>query len=161
MNSSGFSLHAATRVRQGDRSQLEKHRRYVTRPAICLKRLEIRAEGMISWKLRRPWRDGTRAFLMTPQEFIARLASLVPHPREHQLTYQGVLAPASPLRDYVIPRPLRRAEPVNARMPAAAVIAEYGADGVGSGVDSSVERSSCPRHIPWAKLLDVSSRKTC
>ena len=41
---------------------------------------------MISWKLRRAWRDGTRAFLMTPYEFIARLASLVPHPREHQLT---------------------------------------------------------------------------
>ncbi|MFT5735510.1 MAG: hypothetical protein ACI8WY_004197 [Planctomycetota bacterium] len=26
------------------------------------------------------------------------LAALVPHPREHQLTYQGVLAPASPIR---------------------------------------------------------------
>ena len=94
---------------------------------------------------------------MTPQEFIARLASLVPHPREHQLTYQGVLAPASPLRDYVIPRPLRRVEEANAGGPAESVIPEYGADGAdraGSGVDSSVERSSCPRHIPWAKLLE-------
>ena len=45
-NSQGFSLHAATRVREGNRSQLEKHRRYVTRPAICLKRLEVRADGM-------------------------------------------------------------------------------------------------------------------
>ena len=28
----------------------------------------------------------------------------MPHPREHQLTYQGVLALASPLCDHVIPR---------------------------------------------------------
>ncbi|MFT6831418.1 MAG: hypothetical protein ACJAZN_001581 [Planctomycetota bacterium] len=36
----------------------------------------------------------------------AELAALVPHPREHQLTYQGVLAPALPLRDQVVPRPV-------------------------------------------------------
>ena len=29
---------------------------------------------------------------------------MVPHPREHQWTYFGVLAPASPLRDAVVPR---------------------------------------------------------
>ena len=149
INSSGFSLHAATRVRQGDRSQLEKHRRYVTRPAICLKRLEIRADGMISWKLRRPWRDGTRAFLMTPYEFIARLASLVPHPREHQLTYQGVLAPASPLRDYVIPMPPSQER---TRLPVAAAIPEYAAGETDS--DSSAEPRSRRRYIPWAKLLE-------
>ena len=32
------------------------------------------------------------------------LVALVPHPREHQWTYFGVLAPASPLRDAVVPR---------------------------------------------------------
>ena len=89
---------------------------------------------------------------MTPYEFIARLTSLVPHPREHQLTYQGVLAPASPLRDDVIPRPVRRAEPADARVPGAAVIPEYGARE--SDSDSSAEPSSCPRYIPWAKLLE-------
>jgi hypothetical protein len=152
MNSQGFSLHAATLVAQGNRSQLEKLCRYVTRPAICLKRLEVRADGMISWKLRRPWRDGTRAFLMTPYEFIARLASLVPHPREHQLTYQGVLAPASPLRDYVIPRPPRRAEPANARTPDAAVIPEHAASE--GDTDSSADSPLCRRYIPWANLLE-------
>ena len=155
-SSQGFSLHAATQVGEGHRSQLEKLCRYVTRPAICLKRLEVRADGMISWKLRRPWRDGTRAFLMRPYEFIARLASLVPHPREHQLTYQGVLAPASPLRDYVIPRAPRREEPADARVPGAAVIPEYAGDGHDSESDpsSSTERPLCRRYIPWAKLLE-------
>ena len=38
---------------------------------------------------------------------LERLVALVPHPREHQLTYFGVLAPAAPLRDAVVPaRPL-------------------------------------------------------
>ena len=36
--------------------------------------------------------------------FLERLVALVPHPREHQWTYFGILAPASPLRDAVVPR---------------------------------------------------------
>jgi hypothetical protein len=39
-----------------------------------------------------------------PLTFLERLVALVPHPREHQWTYFGVLAPASPLRDAVVPR---------------------------------------------------------
>ena len=134
-------------VKAGDRDAREKLCRYVNRPALCLKRLEVHSDGQISWSLRKPWRDGTKAFVMTPYEFLARLAAIVPHPREHQLTYQGVLAPASPRSsiqgDYVIPRPLRRVEEANAGGPAESVIPEYGADGAGSGVDSSVKPSSC------------------
>jgi hypothetical protein len=33
-----------------------------------------------------------------------RLAALVPHPREHGWTYHGSLAPASTLRDRIVPR---------------------------------------------------------
>ena len=36
--SNGFSLHAATQVKAGDRDAREKHRRFVNRPALCLKR---------------------------------------------------------------------------------------------------------------------------
>ncbi|MFT5732711.1 MAG: hypothetical protein ACJAZN_001194 [Planctomycetota bacterium] len=97
-NSNGFSLHAATVVPKGKRTRLEKLCRYISRPALCLKRVEVRSDGNIVWSLRKVWRDGTKSFVFTPHEFIAKLAALVPHPREHQLTYQGVLAPASPLR---------------------------------------------------------------
>ncbi len=90
-NSNGFSLHAATRVKAGDQDRLEKFCRYVTGPALCLKRLEVRSDGQISWSDRRPWRDGAShlsgAFVLTPDEFLARLSAIVPHPREHQLTY--------------------------------------------------------------------------
>ena len=111
VNAGGFSLHAATLIRKGQRAQLEKLCRYVTRPAISLERFEVRTDGMVSWLLRKAWRDGTKGFVMKPYQFLARLAAIVPHPREHQLTYQGVLAPASPLRDQVVPRPVVRKEP--------------------------------------------------
>ena len=48
----------------------------------------------------------------------ARLA-LVPHPREHQWTYFGVLAPASPLRDAVVPRSPERRQPAEGDDPCA------------------------------------------
>src|SRR5690606_26785724 len=38
------------------------------------------------------------------QDFIARLAALVPKPRAHQIRYHGVFAPASPDRARVVPR---------------------------------------------------------
>ena len=139
--SDGFSLHAATLVRRGQRAQLEKLCRYVTRPAICLERLEVRSDGRISWSLRKPWRDGTKAFVMTPYQFIARLAAIVPHPREHQLTYQGVLAPASPLRDQVVPRPVVRKEAKDADATAA------------DASEGSTEAPKAQRYIRWADLL--------
>ena len=100
----GFSLHAATRIAANDRERLEALVRYVSRPALSQGRLELRGDGKVKWILRRPWRDGTRAFVFDPLTFLERLAALVPHPREHGWTYHGCLAPASSLRDRVVPR---------------------------------------------------------
>ena len=137
-------MHAATLIRKGQRAQLEKLCRYVTRPAICLKRLSVRPDGMVSWLLRKPWRDGTKGFLLTPYQFIARLAAIVPHPREHQLTYQGVLAPASPLRDQVVTRSVARKEPKE----------QKGADANPAGShECSGEQPKGQRTIRWADLL--------
>jgi hypothetical protein len=110
--SAGYSLHAATRIEAEDRDRLERLVRYVARPPLAQGRLEVRGDGKVKWSLRRPWRDGTRAFVFDPLTFLERLVALVPHPREHQLTYFGVLAPASPLRDAVVPaRPQRERRP--------------------------------------------------
>ena len=54
-------------------------------------------------ELRHAWRDGTTHIVFEPLIFLERLAALVPHPREHQLTYHGVFAPASSWRDLVVP----------------------------------------------------------
>ncbi|QDV05811.1 Putative transposase [Planctomycetes bacterium Poly30] len=141
MNAGGFSLHAATLIRKGQRAQLEKLCRYVTRPAISLERFEVRPDGMVSWLLRKPWKDGTKGFVMTPYQFLARLAAIVPHPREHQLTYQGVLAPASPLRDQVVPRPVVRKEPKDV---------DVADDDVSMGLGEPPKSQS---YICWADLL--------
>ena len=52
----------------------------------------LRDDGKVIWSLRKPWRDGTRAFVFDPLVFIERLVALIPHPREHQLTYHALLA---------------------------------------------------------------------
>ena len=51
------------------------------------------------------WRDGTTHQVMTPLEFMQRLAALVPRPRLHLIRYHGVLAPNAKLRAKVVPRP--------------------------------------------------------
>ena len=40
-----------------------------------------------------PWRDGTTHIVMSPLEFMQRLAALVPRPRLHLIRFHGVLAP--------------------------------------------------------------------
>ena len=59
-------------------------------------------------KLKTPWRDGTTHLVMSPLEFMQRLAALVPRPRLHLIRLHGVLAPASTtsakLRALVVPQ---------------------------------------------------------
>jgi len=91
-------------VPAGELEQLEHLCRYVTRPPIATQRLALAPEGRVIYGLKRHWRDGTSAVSFDPLTFIERLAALVPHPRAHQLTYHGVLAPASAWRDLVVPK---------------------------------------------------------
>jgi len=50
-----------------------------------------------------PFRDGTAHILFSPEDFIARLAALVPRPRVNLTHYHGVFAPSSPVRRAIIP----------------------------------------------------------
>ncbi len=68
-------------------------------------RSSLSPEGKVVYELRRPWRDGTTHFVFEPLTFLERLAALVPHPREHMVTYHGVLAPAASWRDLIVPAP--------------------------------------------------------
>jgi len=91
----GFSLHANVLVPVGELERLEHLCRYVTRPPIATQRLALAPNGRVVYGLKRHWRDGTSAVSFESLTFIERLAALVPFPRAHRLTYQGVLAPAS------------------------------------------------------------------
>lgn len=87
----------------GELERLEHLCRYVTRPPIATQRLELAPDGRVLYGFKRHWRDGTSAVSFDPLTFVERLAALVPPPHAHQLTYHGVLAPASAWHDLVVP----------------------------------------------------------
>lgn len=49
--------------------------RYITRPALSDERVQINAAGQVELKLKTPWRDGTTHLVMSPPEFMQRLAA--------------------------------------------------------------------------------------
>ena len=77
----GFSLHAAVRCDANDRRALEPLCRYITRPALANERVQCNATGQVMLKLKTPWHDGTTQLVISPLEFMQRLAALVPRPR--------------------------------------------------------------------------------
>ena len=106
----GFSLHAAVRVEAHDRKRLEQLCRYITRPALSDERVQLNAAGQVELKLKTPWRDGTTHLVMSPLEFMQRLAALVPRPRLHLIRFgvritslREVSGP--PLREHGVPAP--------------------------------------------------------
>ena len=48
---------------------------------------------------------GWSAAVAAELTFIERLSALIPRPRAHQHTYHGVLPPAAPYRDLIVPGP--------------------------------------------------------
>ena len=100
----GFSLHVAVRCEADDRQALEQLCRYITRPALANERVQTNAAGQVVLRLKTPWRDGTTHLVMSPLEFMQRLAALVPRPRLHLIRFHGVLAPNAKLRALVVPQ---------------------------------------------------------
>jgi hypothetical protein len=77
----GVKVHAGVVVPAGDRDALERLVRYLLRPALSLKRLSRRDDDAVVYRLQRPDRRGRTALVMTPLEFLARLAAILPAPR--------------------------------------------------------------------------------
>ena len=104
----GFSLHAGVHCDANDRQGIEQLARSITRPAISNERLAINREGNAVRQLKTPWRNGITHIVLTPMEFMQRLAALVPRPRLHLIRFHGVLAPNAKLRSPVVPTPARK-----------------------------------------------------
>lgn len=99
----GFSLHAGVATKTRERNKLERLCRYISRPAVSVKRLALTSQGKVRYVLKTPYRDGTTHVIFEPLDFIAKLAALVPRPRANLTRYHGVLAPNSKLRVNVTP----------------------------------------------------------
>jgi hypothetical protein len=102
--SSGFSLHAGIAAKASQRDKLEHLARYVARPPLATERLALTEGGLVRLALKTPYRNGTTHVIFEPEDFMARLAALVPRSRAHLTRYHGVFAPASPDRARVVPR---------------------------------------------------------
>ena len=86
------------------RDKLEHRARYVSRPPVATERLSLTGSRHVRYVLKTPYRDGTTHVIFEPEDFIARLAALVPKPRAHLTRYHGVFAPASRDRARIVPK---------------------------------------------------------
>jgi len=100
--SDGFSLHAKTYITAHDREGLERLCRYIARPGISNKRLELREDGTVVLKLKTPYRNGATHLKFTAEEFIVKLIPLVPPPRSNLTRYHGALGPSSKIRRKIV-----------------------------------------------------------
>ncbi|MCB9871511.1 MAG: transposase [Planctomycetes bacterium] len=148
----GFSLHAAVRIPAGRRDRLERLCRYVCRPPLCVERVRLTGDGRVACSFRKPWRNGVEGVRLDPQTFLSRLAAQVPPPRAHQVTYHGILAPASPCRSMVVPEVAEADSSERA--------CGFGNRGVPTPVERLAQRlhqrasgGRRRRHYPWAELL--------
>ena len=107
-------------------------------------RLSLTGQGLIHYRLKTPYRDGTTHGVFEPLDkiavggpkgwragcpeyFIARLAALVPNPRVNLTRYHGVFAPHHHLRSQMTPaqrgrRPATRPQ----ASPHARTLSEFG-----------------------------------
>ena len=76
--------HAATFFEQAEAAAgADPLCRHITRPALANERVQTSGVGQVVRKLKTPWRDGTTHLVISPLEFMQRLAALVPRPRLH------------------------------------------------------------------------------
>ena len=105
-----------TRRKSHQRKKLERLCRYITRPAIVERRLSLANNGNVVIALKTPYDDGTTHVVLSPMEFMGRLAALVPRPRVNLTRFHGVFSRGglpynSKLREYVVPqKPIKEQE---------------------------------------------------
>src|SRR5262249_24496185 len=99
----GFDVHAGGTIRAGDRAGREQLCRYAARAPVALGRLWMLADGRVAYRLRKPSKNGATHLVMTPAPLLAKIASVVPPPRQPLLRLSGVLGPSSWWRASVVP----------------------------------------------------------
>ena len=104
----GFSLNCAVACEAHERAKLERVCRDMARPPIAEQRLSVDGDGLVVLELKRAFRDGTTHVLFEPQDFIARLAALVPRPKAHLVRYHALFAPNARHRHLIVARRTRR-----------------------------------------------------
>ena len=96
----GFSLHANVKILKQHRSALEGLCRYVLRGPLSNERISYN-NGKVYLKLKRSYSDGTSHLQFTPEQFIKRIISIIPPPRQNLIRYIGVFVARHKKRDII------------------------------------------------------------
>jgi hypothetical protein len=137
----GFSVDASVRIAGDDRAGLERLLRYCARPPFAMERQHRKGQDHLLYHCPKPQSGGKQGdLILTPCEFIAKIAALVPPPRTHRHRYFGVLAPNSPFRAAVTAM-----APVPVIPPVAPQIA--------ADQESQSYANRSPARYLWAKLI--------
>lgn len=86
----GFSLHANVKIKAHKRDSLDQLCRYILRGPLAKERIIQSESGMVLLKLKKSYSDGTTHLKFTPEQFIKRIISLIPPPRQNLIRYVGV-----------------------------------------------------------------------
>ena len=149
----GYSVHANVAIKAHDREGLEKLCRYGLRSPIALSRLSLTDDGLVRYKLKRPWPrpGGITCLTLQPTDFLRRLACLIPPPRTHLIRYHGVFSPSSPLRNRLPPPPARVAQTEDPQAPHDKQDNEQ--PPVQTPTDDPEQPASMSARIRWAQLI--------
>jgi hypothetical protein len=101
----GFNLEATVRIAPDDDFGREHLLRYCARPPLSLARLIELPHGKLGYRIKKLANHRSKLRIMTPLEFLARLASLIPPPRHPLVRFHGAFAPRSSWRKLVVPKP--------------------------------------------------------
>ncbi|MCP5272676.1 MAG: transposase [Burkholderiaceae bacterium] len=86
------------------RSWLEQLCSYIKRPSLSEERVPLSAAWQAGQTVKTPWCEGATHLVMSPLDFMQRLAALVPRPRSHLIRFHGAMAPNAKLRSLVVPQ---------------------------------------------------------
>jgi hypothetical protein len=145
----GVNIHASAAVPGTDRPRIERLCRYAARPPLSQERLHELPDARLRLDLKKPWADGTTAFVLQPLDLIARLVAAIPPPRFHMTRFHGVLAPHSALRSLVVPKKKPAAD-------APALTLQLSLFEPPAVVSNAAQTEAEPRYKgrhPWSQLL--------
>ena len=83
----GFSLHGNVSCEPHEREKLEHMVRYIARPPVAMDRLAMRPDGLITYRLKKKYRDGTEMLLFSPPRTCRKACS---HSSQTQNSYYPI-----------------------------------------------------------------------
>ena len=97
----GISLHCNVAVASDKRQHLEQLLRYMARSSLSLQRLSLDDHGQVIYQLKKPF-GGKTHLVLSPLEFIEKVAALIPPSRMHMTRFHGVFAPNAAWRKLIV-----------------------------------------------------------